>query len=185
MSEKSFYEVLWSLCLKEGLIDQWQQQGYLILNDRTFSWTPKVQTKLEIHRIIGELRAGRTSNKEVKKEIEITQEFLLEFVTKFSAKSLGFSGKTTDQKTVTKKLQKFFLEYDYTTEEILTATDACINSLRKQGNLKYIRECGYFVYKKIDGVEQSDLAKWCELVRENRNSNGGDDLGNYTSHRNL
>lgn len=181
MSQKSFYEVLWSMCFREGLIDRWQKEGLLLFNKGTYSWTPKAQNKLEIQRIIGQLRATPQGVKETskKEEVEIPKEFLLAFVSKFTNKNLGISGKTTDQKTVTKKLQKFLEEYEYTFEEILSATDLYINHLKRSGQINFIRECGYFVYKKIDNVDQSDLAKWCDELKN------GDGSTNYTSHKNL
>jgi hypothetical protein len=60
-------------------------------------------------------------------------------------------------------------------DNVLLATDLYINNLRKTGSLQYIRECGYFIYKKVDGVDQSDLAKWCE--------EGKDGGTTYSSHR--
>ena len=64
-----------------------------------------------------------------------------------------------------KRLIKFLNEYDYSLDEIAKATDLYINTLKEQGSIRYIRECGYFISKKIDGVEQSDLAKWCEELK--------------------
>ena len=75
------------------------------------------------------------------------------------------SGKTTDKVSVVKRLIKFLQEYDYTLADIAKATDLYINTLKSQGSIKFIRECGYFISKKIDGVEQSDLAKWCEELK--------------------
>ena len=86
------------------------------------------------------------------------------------------AGKTTEKNNVLKKLIKFFKEYpEYNMNDVIAATDTYVNSLKKQGSIQYIRECGYFIYKKVDGVDQSDLAKWCEESKNNGTS--------YTSHK--
>ena len=173
--KKTFYEVLWALLQKEKMIDKWIYEEKLLHNGTTFSWTPKALEDLDFSKSIGELIASKPSvieslsnkhvNQSPKKEIVISATWLAEFVAKFSAKNLGVSGKTTDKSSVVKRLIKFISEYDYTLEEISQATDLYISTLKSQGNIRFIRECGYFIYKKIDGVEQSDLAKWCEELK--------------------
>lgn len=160
------------------MIDKWIYEEKLLHNGTTYSWTPKALEDLDFSKSVGELIAPKTSvieslvNKHIdkqtsgpKKDIVITATWLGEFINKFSAKNLGVSGKTTDKSSVVKRLIKFLDEYDYTLEEIAQATDLYISTLKSQGNIRFIRECGYFIYKKIDGVDQSDLAKWCEELK--------------------
>jgi hypothetical protein len=59
-------------------------------------------------------------------------------------------------------------------QDVIEATNLYIATLKKQGSIRFVRECGYFISKKIDGVDQSDLAKWCEEYKD-----GGQ---NYSSH---
>lgn len=186
---RTFYEVMWALCLKEDLIEKWIESGYLIKNQLTYSWTPKAMEELEISNVIGKRKveeptAPVTSPSQVVKDrlqaaktiLTFEPNFLSNFISKFSKANIGLAGKTTDKNTVLKKLIKFFKDYpQYTQQDVLDATDLYIAELRKKGTMNFIRECGYFVYKKIDGVEQSDLAKWCEEKKD-----GGT---TYTNHR--
>lgn len=183
--KKTFYEVLWALAKQEKLIDKWIYEEKLLFNGTTYSWTPKVLEDTDTDKVIGNLQVSNTSIpsnektiKELfidevkhssinngKKDIVIPPTWLGEFISRFSAKNLGVSGKTTDKSSVVKRLIKFLSEYDYTLEEILQATDLYISTLKQQGSIRYIRECGYFIFKKVDGVDQSDLAKWCEELK--------------------
>ena len=168
--KKTFYEVLWALLQKEKMIDKWIYEEKLLHNGTTYSWTPKALEDLDFSKSIGELISPSSNptpvtNQTPKKEVVISATWLAEFVAKFSAKNLGVSGKTTDKSSVVKRLIRFISEYDYTLEEIAQATDLYINTLKSQGNIRFIRECGYFIYKKIDNVDQSDLAKWCEELK--------------------
>ena len=152
------------------MIDKWIYEEKLLHNGTTYSWTPKALEDLDFSKSIGELISPSSNptpvtNQTPKKEIVISATWLAEFVGKFSAKNLGVSGKTTDKSSVVKRLIRFISEYDYTLEEISQATDLYINTLKSQGNIRFIRECGYFIYKKIDNVDQSDLAKWCEELK--------------------
>jgi len=152
------------------MIDKWIYEEKLLHNGTTYSWTPKALEDLDLSKSIGELISPSNNptpvtNQTPKKEIVISATWLAEFVGKFSAKNLGVSGKTTDKSSVVKRLIRFISEYDYTLEEISQATDLYISTLKSQGNIRFIRECGYFIYKKIDGVDQSDLAKWCEELK--------------------
>lgn len=153
------------------MIDKWIYEEKLLNNGTTFSWTPKALAELDVDHVISALKINRhnDSNSTVsKKEVEqpeIPVTWLTDFINKFSSKNLGVSGKTTDKVSVVKRLIKFLQEYDYTLDDISKATDLYINTLKSQGSIKFIRECGYFISKKIDGVEQSDLAKWCEELK--------------------
>jgi len=171
--KKTFYEVLWALATKEKLIDKWIYEEKLLFNGTTYSWTPKILEELDFTDSIGELPAlekvksthKTKSESAPNRDLSIPPTWLADFIAKFSTKNLGVLGKTTDKSTVVKRLLKFLSEYDYTLEEIAQATDLCINSMKQQGSIKYIRECGYFIFKRIDGVDQSDLAKWCEELK--------------------
>lgn len=152
------------------MIDKWIYEEKLLNNGTTFSWTPKALAELDVDQVISSLKVARHSdpikvidNLTAQPEIPIT--WITEFIAKFSAKNIGVSGKTTDKVSVVKRLIKFLNEYDYSLDEIAKATDLYINTLKEQGSIRYIRECGYFISKKIDGVEQSDLAKWCEELK--------------------
>lgn len=177
--KKTFYEVLWSICKRENYLQNWIDQGYLRHYDSTYMWTDKIKELIDSTAVIGKLPSTPipvviTEEKKVPFSIEPNQ--LREFIDKFSKLNIGFAGKTTEKNNVLKKLIKFFKEYpEYNMNNIIEATDTYISSLKKQGSIQYIRECGYFIYKKVDGVDQSDLAKWCEESKTNGTS--------YTSHK--
>jgi hypothetical protein len=154
------------------MIDKWIYEEKLLNNGTTFSWTPKALAELDVDQVISALKIARhsdaTSTITIKKPVEqpeIPITWLTEFISKFNSKNLGVSGKTTDKVSVVKRLIKFLGEYDYSLEDIAKATDLYIDTLKKQGSIRYVRECGYFIFKKIDGVDQSDLAKWCEELK--------------------
>ena len=151
------------------MIDKWIYEEKLLNNGTTFSWTPKALTELDVDQVVSGLKVARHSDPIIVKtkveQPEIPMTWLSDFISKFSAKNLGVSGKTTDKVTVVKRLIKFLSEHSYTLEEIAQATDLYIDTLKRQGSIRYIRECGYFISKKIDGVDQSDLAKWCEELK--------------------
>ncbi len=168
--KKTFYEVLWALAKQEKMIDRWIYEEKLLFNGTTYSWTPKALQDLDVTESVGELSALeklKTThiNTAPNRDLSIPPTWLADFISKFSAKNLGVSGKTTDKSSVVKRLIKFLSEYDYTLEEISQATDLYISTLKQQGSIKFIRECGYFIFKKVDGVDQSDLAKWCEELK--------------------
>ena len=168
--KKTFYEILWALAKQEKMIDKWIYEEKLLFNGTTYSWTPKALQDLDITESVGELSALeklKTThiNTAPNRDLSIPPTWLADFISKFSAKNLGVSGKTTDKSSVVKRLIKFLSEYDYTLEEISQATDLYISTLKQQGSIRFIRECGYFIFKKVDGVDQSDLAKWCEELK--------------------
>lgn len=168
--KKTFYEVLWALAKQEKMIDKWIYEEKLLFNGTTYSWTPKALQDLDVTESVGELSALeklKTThiNTAPNRDLSIPPTWLADFISKFSAKNLGVSGKTTDKSSVVKRLIKFLSDYDYTLEEISQATDLYISTLKQQGSIKFIRECGYFIFKKVDGVDQSDLAKWCEELK--------------------
>lgn len=181
--KKTFYEILWELCDHYGLVEEWKESGVLLHSNSRFAWSPLVNTVLGSDaEIVGKLKEDTKeledydknlrSKTKTRKTYEEPIEWIDKFRDKFSSKNLGVTGKTTDIKTVTKKMNMFLEDYDYTQEEILGATDLYIKTLKNSGSINYVRGCGYFISKKIDGINQSDLAAYCELYR-----NGGDSKG--------
>ena len=192
--KRTFYEILWAVCEVEGKIDDWIKGGILISNGTKYSWHPSVLHLCDASEIIGELVIQNTPkiNEEKKQEFlnSVTSDFVRnspeqfirskqetaavewidEFIQKFSIKNIGIAGKASSKPGVIKKMAKFLVDTDYTKEEILGATDLYINTLKKQGSIRYIRDCIYFINKKIDGVDVSDLTKWCEEYRNNGGS---------------
>lgn len=130
--------------------------------------------------ISNSIRFG-SRTKKTQSDEELTEKInnsLEEFINLFSSKNIGIAGKTTGKVTVVKKLLKFFSEYpDYTMNDVIEATKIYIATLKKQGSIRFIRECGYFISKRIEGVDQSDLAKWCEEYKS-----GGQSYTDYSSH---
>lgn len=185
--KKTFYEVLWDLCNQEGLVQEWKDSGLLLESDSRLTWHPKIADILGKNvEVVGKLtiQPPTETPKEEPKELKEPDKipplkspkeipWVKEFIVKFSAKNTGITAKTTDVATVQAKLNKFMAKHDYTKEEILGATDLYIDTLRRKGSLTYIRECGYFISKRIDGIDQSDLANWCEQFRDNGNQSTG------------
>lgn len=181
--KKTFYDVLWALCEKEGLIAKWKEEGLLLDSNSKYSWHPNVNFKLgeEDMQVVGALTVDE--HKLTKVDLPKTKTpkvyedilWLDEFSKKFNRQSIGFSGKVSDRKSTLEKMHKFLEKYDYTKEEILAATDMYIDSMKRSNSIKFIRNSGYFISKVIDGVQQSDLASWCEEYRNTGSK------GNYTS----
>jgi len=181
------------LCEHEGLVKHWKDSGLLLQSDSRLTWHPKVADILEKEDlvVVGKLTVSAPLVKE--EVVEVTPElaeptnlpplkvesnskeipWIKEFIVKFSARNIGITAKTTDVGTVQAKMNKFITKYKYTKEEILGATDLYIDTLRRKGSLTYIRECGYFILKRIDGIDQSDLANWCEQFKDNGNQSTG------------
>lgn len=173
--KKSFYDLLWNLCEDHNMIEVWINEGLLGKSRDTYYWTPKAQNRYN-YTIVGERKgsdlkrqegrltpAQRAKQKEEEFHSNVSDNKLEQFITLFSSKNLGVSGKRTPKITVVKKLIQFFENYPmYTMDNVIQATELYIEDHKKNGSIKYIRECGYFISKKIDGIEQSDLAKWCE-----------------------
>ena len=169
--KKTFYEVLWDLCEKNGLVDEWKSEGLLIHKDSRMTWHPRVAEILgtEDLSVVGSVADSTPKVAAKPKEPEVDISWIKEYMVKFSAKNLGVTAKTTDLATVQTKMTKFIQKYKYTKEEILGATDLYIDTLRRKGSLNYVRECGYFISKRIDGIDQSDLANWCQQFKDNGN----------------
>ena len=192
--KRTFYEILWAVCEVEGKIDEWIKGGILLSNGTKYSWHPSVLDLCDASEIIGELVIKNTPkiNEEKKQEFlnTISSEFVRknpeqfirskkesapiewieEFIQKFSLKNTGIAGKASSKPGVIKRMAKFLADTDYTKEEILGATDLYINTLKRQGSIRYMRDCIYFINKKIEGIDVSDLEKWCEEYRNNGGS---------------
>lgn len=173
------------MCESHEMIDEWIKQGLLIYSNSRYVWHPDVFSYMgkEQVEIVGKLVKDTKELEDLdspklksKKKVDYDApiNWIDSFRNKFSSKNLGVTGKTTDIKTVTRKMNMFLEEYDYGKDEILSATDLYINTLKKNGSINYVRGCGYFIYKKVDGVNQSDLANYCEQFRENGSSGGYD-----------
>lgn len=189
-AKKSFYDILWLMVEKENLITKWIMDDYLSKSKDTFFWTPKTLNLFDSE-IIGEkiievpLKKPELSEYKLESKVKSPidefpheQNKLEEFINLFNRKNIGLAGKTTPKITVVKKLIKFFKDYpDYNMDDVVEGTKLYIANLKKQGSIRFIRECGYFISKKIDGVDQSDLAKWCQEHKD-----GGQNYTDYTSH---
>lgn len=192
--KKTFYEILWSLAEKEGLVSKWKEDGSLIVNKQTYTWSPKALEKLGLSASIGELvikSEGDTlptsesfnlstsieqkSKSKKTEEEEVTIDWIDDYMFKFSHTKTGVPGKAGDKKDVIKKMIKFLKDYDFTKDEILKAVDLYIANLVSNNSIRFIQECGYFISKKVEGITKSNLATWCAEVR-----NGGGKK--YTSH---
>jgi hypothetical protein len=185
--KKTFYEILWSLAAKEGLLDKWKTEGILLENNLTYAWSPIALEKLGLLASIGELSKDDNSElildsehqlipKTEKQKKEPNVDWIDEYIAKFSAKKIGVPGKAGDKKGVVVKMKKFLQEYDYTREEILGAVDLYIDNLHKTASIRFIQECGYFISKTTDGVKKSNLSVWCDEYRRSGGSK------RYTSH---
>jgi hypothetical protein len=173
---------MWSLLKKQGILQQWFDEGLLITKKNTTFWTPKALEILGLEESIGGVNwSDEPGNKA--REVEVTlivdqalTDLCSKFAAKFSLKEIGISGKGGNVKAIEKKMTIFKKEFDYTEQEILTAVDLYLSDQKKTGNMRFVQEAHYFVSKMIDKVPVSNLAKWCEEIR---NGNSGK---RYTSH---
>lgn len=79
---------------------------------------------------------------------------------------LGGHGKPLrgSPKNIENNFRWFFENHDYDWDVVMKATDFYIRQQEvKDSNHKYTRQAHYFI-RKSDGVVQSDLANYCELV---------------------
>jgi hypothetical protein len=148
MAKITFYEVLWELLKKERKIEEWVALGLLVQKENEWFWTPEALEGI-----------GVNSALSLTSEID----WLEEYVSKFSKKNIGISGKTSNLKLVGDKMSRFIKEFNFNKETILGATDLYIRHWKRQGTPQFIREAHYFVFKRTEkGTETSDLATWCE-----------------------
>jgi hypothetical protein len=178
--KKTFYEIMWSLLEKQGTLQEWFDEGLLVTRNNTTFWTPKALDILGLEESIGGVNLSDKPGKKPR-EVEVNVEFIslcTNYANKFSARAIGVKGKGGNLPAVTKKMQQFVKDYDYTSDEILAAVDLYLADLKKTNAMRYVQEGHYFISKLIDKVPVSNLAKWCE---EARNNKGGTNKG-YTSH---
>ena len=169
---------MWSLLENQGILQQWFDEGLLVTKKNTTFWTPKALELLGLEESIGGVNlSDKPGQKPREVKVDLLQDLSKEFASKFSAKAIGVPGKGGNTVAVSKKIEKFLKDYDYTVEEILKAIDLYIADLKKTNGLRYVQEAHYFISKIHNGVNVSNLAKWCEEVRADK----GGDKG-YTSH---
>jgi hypothetical protein len=169
---------MWSLLEREGILKRWFDEGLLVTKKNTTFWTPKALEILGLKESIGGVNlSDEPGGKPREVKTALAEDWLEEFANKFSAKAIGVPGKGGNMVAVSKKMEKFLKDYDYTFSEILLAVDLYIADLRKTNALRYVQEAHYFISKIHNGVNVSNLAKWCEEARANK----GGDKG-YTSH---
>lgn len=155
MSKKSFYDVLWMLCVQNNQIEKWIEEGVLGKSKNTYFFTPKAKEILGIKDVIG-------------KKVEVLDfEWVASYNEMFDKKTIGVSGKKSDISAVKAKMEKFCSKYDYTPEEIVSATGIYVKYASDTYGADKIQESHYFISKIIDGVEVHNLAKWCEEWRTN------------------
>jgi hypothetical protein len=180
--KKTFYETMWSILEKQGILQNWFDEGLLVTKKNTTFWTPKALEILGLEESIGGVNlSDQPGNKprEVEPTVKVNQaltDLCVKLAAKFSLKEIGVSGKGGNVKAIEKKMTGFKKEFDYTDQEILTAVDLYLADQKRTGNMRFVQEAHYFVSKMIDKVPVSNLAKWCEEVR---NGNSGK---RYTSH---
>ena len=155
MSKKSFYDVLWLLCQEEGHVDKWIEEGLIGKTKNSFYFTPKAKELLKINEVVG-------------KKVEVEDfSWVAAYNELFDKKNIGTSGNKTELGAVMGKMAQFCKKYDYTPEEILEATTVYIGYAIDNHGAERVQESHYFISKKMDGVDISNLAKWCEEMRTN------------------
>lgn len=173
--KKTFYETMWSLLEKQGVLQQWFDEGLLVTRKNTTFWTPKALEILGLEESIGGVKLNEEVPQKPKTVTVPTIDWIDEFALKFSVKNIGIAGKGGNIKAITKKMQQFLQENDYTKEEILAGVDLYLSNLKRSNSMAYVQEAHYFISKVQSGVQVSNLAKWCD---EARNGNSRP----YTSH---
>jgi len=178
--KKTFYETMWSLLEKQGILQQWYDEGLLVTKKNITFWTPKALELLGLEESIGGVnlnnQAPTTKAKEVtsSKATEMLT-WLDDFAIKFSVKNIGVAGKGGNMKAIAKKMHLFLSEYDYTKEEILAGVDLYLDNLKRTNSMAFVQEAHYFISKIHGGITISNLSKWCDEARNGNNKR-------YTSH---
>jgi hypothetical protein len=81
-------------------------------------------------------------------------------------------------KSVETNFRWFFENYQYTWEDILSATERYLAQQMRE-NYKYTRTSMYFIKKQDKGTVVSDLADWCEMIK----AGAGDDVDKIFSEK--
>ena len=162
---------------KQEILQKWFDEGLLITKKNTTFWTPKALEILELKESLGGVNLSNEPGPKAR-EVAVSVEdiaFATDFAAKFSARSTGIAGKGGNLRAISKKMQEFRKEYDYTKEEILASVDLYIDNQKRTNSINFIQEAHYFISKLQGGVQVSNLAKWCDEVRNGNNKR-------YTSH---
>ena len=80
-----------------------------------------------------------------------------------------------DEKGVLQKLKKYFSEHpEVRKEDVLEAALLYTYPFaNKQNNPKFMTNANYFINKKVDGVYQSKLSQYLEILKENKRLSNG------------
>lgn len=143
------------MCQATGIIDQLVTAGYL-LDELTIS----------------PIGAEQILKSKIKEDVGFGEIYRA----KFKKNNIGIAGKTGDPSSVLNKLNRFVLQYGYSEDVILKATDLYLKST---DNPIYIMEADYFIFKR-DGYkseEKSKLASFCEQILDNEIVEGDESYG--------
>lgn len=85
---------MWSLLEKQGILQQWFDEGLLVTRKNTTFWTPKALEILGLQESIGGVNlSDQKGGKPRKVQIELPDDWIQNFASKFSAKAIAVSGK--------------------------------------------------------------------------------------------
>ena len=160
------------------LLSLYKKQAILLLNLHTEiralqadGWlTDKVLTEKSIRFVksLEEITVLPKPNVVVLKPSPPLADRVVEYLNLFPKIKLP-SGKyaRSDIRVVTDSFAWFFQNYDYTWEEVITATGRYVDEYRRN-NWKFMRTAQFFVRKQIEGTRtfQSELANYCMMIRE-------------------
>jgi hypothetical protein len=171
---------MWSLLEKQGVLQTWYDEGLLVTKKNITFWTPKALELLGLEESIGGVNLNNEAPKTKAREVTSPNPaemltWIDEFALKFSVRKIGVAGKGGNMKAIAKKMHQFLSEYDYTKEEILAAVDLYLENLKRSNSMAFVQEAHYFISKVHNGVQVSNLSKWCDEVRNGNNKR-------YTSH---
>jgi len=141
---ENFYKNFYNLCMATGVVDQLVNSGYM-----------------ENVSLIN----NKGSEQVLKADLIEDISWIEDYRKLFNSKNTGRSGLTSDSLSVHTKMKRFMIQFDYTKEEILEATQLFI---KDNYGTPYVQEADYFIFKK-DGKkneERSKLAAWCDVLRE-------------------
>lgn len=133
-----------------GFIDNQQ-----ILQPKAMSLVARIESFFKIHK-------KKTSSQLMGKEFH---DNITKYNELFPSKMAGSKKyMRSNIKSVETNFRWFFETYQYTWEQILTATQKYIMQQLRE-NYKYTRTSMYFIKKQEKGTIVSDLADWCEMVQ--------------------
>jgi len=135
-----------------------------VLQPKAMSLVAKVESFFKIHK-------KKTGSQLMGKEF---QDNIIKYNETFPSKMAGSKKyMRSNIKSVETNFRWFFETYQYTWEQILTATEKYIGQQLRE-NYKYTRTSMYYIKKQEKGTIVSDLADWCEMVISgvDENNNG-------------